>query len=111
MGVPVVALTGNNFVGRMGASFLRTLGQPTWIAQNADAYVAAAVALAQDVAPLRQGRAALRAQMAASPLCDIANYVVHFETLVERMWAQHGAGGTARLLPASRSTSHHGFTP
>jgi predicted O-linked N-acetylglucosamine transferase (SPINDLY family) len=111
MGVPVVALTGNNFVGRMGASFLRTLGQPTWIAQNADAYVAAAVALAQDVAPLRQGRAALRAQMAASPLCDIASYVVHFETLVERMWAQHGAGGTARLLPASRSTSHHGFTP
>ena len=101
MGVPVVALTGNNFVGRMGASFLRTLGQPHWSAPNADAYVDAAVALAQDVAHLRQGRAALRAQMSASPLCDIRNYVLAFESLLERMWAQHDAGGTARLLPAS----------
>ena len=101
MGVPVLALTGNNFVGRMGASFLRTLGQPHWTAPTADAYVVAAVALAQDVAHLRQGRAGLRAQMAASPLCDISNYVLAFESLLERMWAQHGAGGTARLLPAS----------
>ncbi len=101
MGVPVVALTGHNFVGRMGASFLRTLGQPTWTAPNHDAYVAAATALAQGVSDLRQGRAVLRAQMAASPLCDIDNYVLDFETLLERMWAQHGAGGTARLLPAS----------
>lgn len=101
MGVPVLALTGHNFVGRMGASFLRTLGQTHWTAPTADAYVAAAVALAQDVAHLRQGRAALRAQMAASPLCDISNYVLAFESLLERMWAQHGAGGTARLLPAS----------
>jgi predicted O-linked N-acetylglucosamine transferase (SPINDLY family) len=101
MGVPVVALTGNNFVGRMGASFLRTLGQPYWIAPNHDAYVAAAVALAQDVAHLRQGRAALRAQMSASPLCDIDSYVLAFESLLERMWAQPDAGGTARLLPAS----------
>lgn len=99
MGVPVVALTGNNFVGRMGASFLRTLGQPHWTAPTADAYVAAAVALAQDVAHLRQGRAVLRAQMSSSPLCDIRSYVLAFESLLERMWAQHCTGSGERLLP------------
>jgi len=111
MGVPVVALVGGNFVGRMGASFLRTLGQPNWIAQDDEGYVAAVVALAQDLAQLRQGRAALRTQMAASPLCGIDSYVLAFETLLGRMWAQQGAGGTARHLPVSRSTSHHGLTP
>ena len=99
MGVPVLALTGHNFVGRMGASFLRTLGQTHWTAPTADAYVVAAVALAQDVAHLRQGRAVLRAQMAASPLCDISNYVLAFESLLERMWAQHCTGSGERLLP------------
>lgn len=80
---------------------MRTLGQPHWTAPNHDAYVAAAVALAQDVANMRLGRAVLRAQMSASPLCDIRSYVLAFESLLERMWAQHDAGGTARLLPAS----------
>jgi predicted O-linked N-acetylglucosamine transferase (SPINDLY family) len=111
MGVPVVALVGGNFVGRMGASFLRTLGQPNWIAEHDEGYVAAAMALAQGVDGLRQGRAALRTQMAASPLCGIDSYVLAFETLLGRMWAQQGAGGTARHLPVSRLTSHHGFTP
>jgi predicted O-linked N-acetylglucosamine transferase (SPINDLY family) len=106
MGVPVVALVGGNFVGRMGASFLRTLGQPNWIAQHDDDYVAAAVALAQDVAHLRQGRAALRAQMAASPLCDIDSYVLAFETLLGRMWAQQGAGKGRRGICRS-ADSHH----
>ncbi len=99
MGVPVVALSGNNFVARMGASFLHTLGQPHWIAQSEEAYVVAAVALAQEVATLRQSRAVLRAQMSASPLCDIRSYVLAFESLLERMWAQHSTGSGERLLP------------
>jgi protein O-GlcNAc transferase len=32
MGVPVITLAGDNFVGRMGASFLNTLGQADWVA-------------------------------------------------------------------------------
>jgi protein O-GlcNAc transferase len=100
MGVPVVALTGGNFVSRMGASFMHTLGQSGWVADDEAGYVAAAVALASDCTALRQGRAALRAQMLASPLCDIERYVLDFQALLERMWRQHCDGGGPRLLVA-----------
>jgi protein O-GlcNAc transferase len=110
MGVPVVALEGGNFVGRMGASFMATLGQPDWMADDEDAYVAAAVALAGDTATLRGQRAQLREQMAASPLCDITRYVTHFEALLQRMWAlycaagnQPAGGGVPRLITAAET--------
>ena len=108
MGVPVVALTGGNFVSRMGASFMATLGRPDWVAADEAGYVAAAVALAQTRVTLRAGRPALRAQMLASPLCDIDAYVANFEALLRRMWDQVGAGdagSSARLLGASKPTS------
>jgi predicted O-linked N-acetylglucosamine transferase (SPINDLY family) len=100
MGVPVVALSGSNFVSRMGVSFLRTLGQPNWIAEDSDAYVSAAVELARQVGSLRRGRAALRSQMSACALCDIEAYVQHFQALLERMWTQHCIGGGRVLLAA-----------
>jgi predicted O-linked N-acetylglucosamine transferase (SPINDLY family) len=100
MGVPVVCLSGDNFVSRMGVSFLRTLGQPTWIAEDSDAYVSAAVELARQVGSLRSGRVALRSQMSTCALCDIEAYVLHFQALLERMWTQHCIGGGRVLLAA-----------
>jgi hypothetical protein len=32
-------------------------------------------------------------------LCDISNYVLAFESLLERMWVQHCTGSGERLLP------------
>ena len=98
MGVPVLALAGGNFVSRMGASFMHTLGRDEWVADDEDAYVAAAVALAADVPGLRGQRGALREQMAASALCDIKTYVKNFEALLQAMWAAHCAGDGRRLL-------------
>ena len=98
MGVPVVALSGGNFVGRMGASFMTTLGRPDWVAGDEAGYVKAAVRLAQDRAAVRGGRARLREQMAASPLSDIKAYVSHFEALLERMWAMYCAGDKKRVI-------------
>jgi predicted O-linked N-acetylglucosamine transferase (SPINDLY family) len=100
MGVPVLALAGGNFVGRMGASFMRTLGHPEWVAQDEDGYVAAAVALAAHYQTLRGQRGALREQMAASALCDIKTYVTEFEALLQTMWARHCAGDSRRLIEA-----------
>ncbi len=100
MGVPLVTLAGNNFVSRMGASFLHTLGHPEWIGADADSFVLAAVQLAQQRATVRAGRAALRAKMATSPLCDIKCYVENMEALFLRMWTTYCDGGTERVIHA-----------
>jgi len=104
MGVPVITLAGGNFVSRMGASFLQTLGRPEWVAADEDDYVARAVALAGSVASLRSRRAELRAALLASPLCDIASYTRHFENLLRRMWDSHCSGRGERLLAADHAT-------
>jgi predicted O-linked N-acetylglucosamine transferase (SPINDLY family) len=103
MGVPVVTLAGANFVGRMGASFMRTLGRPEWVAQDEAGYVAAAATLAGRLEAVRAGRAGLRAQMLASPLADIDAYVRRFETLLRAMWHCWCDGDGRRLLPAGET--------
>jgi predicted O-linked N-acetylglucosamine transferase (SPINDLY family) len=103
MGVPVVTLEGHNFVSRMGASFLRTLGRPDWVAASEAGYVATAVALARERRALRAGRAALRAQMLASPVSDIDAYTSHFESVLRGMWQSWCEGDGRRLLPASEA--------
>jgi len=98
MGVPVVALVGGNFVGRMGASFMNTLGQPDWVADDEAGYVEAAVRLAQDCTVLRHNRTQLREKMVASPLCDIKTYVANFEIMLGKMWAVYCEDIGQRLI-------------
>jgi protein O-GlcNAc transferase len=98
MGVPVVALAGGNFVSRMGASFMNTLGQPDWVADDEAGYVEITVKLARDCATLRSDRSRLRDKMAASPLFDIKTYVANFEALLHSMWVAYCKGEGVRLL-------------
>jgi predicted O-linked N-acetylglucosamine transferase (SPINDLY family) len=105
MGVPVITLLGGNFVSRMGGSFLSALGHPDWIATDHDHYRAIASQLASQLPDLRQGRAALRQQMASSGLSDLQAYTTAFQHLLRRMWQSHCSGGGSsgdgsRLLPA-----------
>lgn len=98
MGVPVVTLAGGHFASRMGASFMQSLGEVDWIANDTDSYVAAAVALARNRTVLRGQRPHMRARMAASPLCDIKRYTSDFESLLNRMWVTYCAADGQRLL-------------
>jgi len=105
MGVPVITLLGGNFVSRMGGSFLSALGHPEWIATDHDHYRAIASQLASQLPDLRQGRAALRQQMASSGLSDLQAYTTAFQHLLRRMWQSHcsdddSSGDGSRLLPA-----------
>jgi len=86
MGVPVVTLQGGNFVRSMGASFLTTLGRPEWIAQSTEQYVERVQELVRELASHREGRARLRDQMQASPLCDIVALTRNLEHLYALMW-------------------------
>lgn len=102
MGVPVIALQGGNFVGRMGASFLTALGRREWIASDDGHYRAIARELAAQLPSVRRCRAELREQMATSGLSDLDRYAGHFQALLRRMWQHHceGNGSSVRLLAA-----------
>ena len=79
MGVPVVTLAGERFVGRVGASVLSALGLEELVASDEEGYVARAVALAEDRRRLADLRRSLRPRLAASPLCDAPGYTRTFE--------------------------------
>ncbi|MDP1968556.1 MAG: hypothetical protein Q8K31_05150 [Burkholderiaceae bacterium] len=87
MGVPLVTRCGDNFVGRMSSSFLKTLGQDGWVAEDDDAFVRIVCELAADIATVRQGREAQRRRMMASPLCDIGRFTADLEKLYADMWS------------------------
>jgi protein O-GlcNAc transferase len=70
MGVPVITMCGDRMATRMTASMLHAIGRPEWVARNEQEYVEKVVSLARDVEQRRALRAAQRARMAASPLCD-----------------------------------------
>lgn len=81
MGCPLVSLQGNNFVSRMGASFLTHLQRTEWLAHDVDGYMACALALAQQLREKPWSRQALRRQMQSSGLCQIEQHTREIEAI------------------------------
>jgi predicted O-linked N-acetylglucosamine transferase (SPINDLY family) len=86
MGVPVVTCPGERFASRQSYSLLHTVGLTATLARDREDYVEKAVGLAADLPRLAQLRAGLRAQMAASPLCDGRTFTHHFSQLLQQVW-------------------------
>jgi protein O-GlcNAc transferase len=86
MGVPVISRRGDRFSGRVSESILTTIGLPELVADNADDYIAKAVALAQDLPRLADLRSGLRERVARSPLCDAPRFTRHLEQAYRSMW-------------------------
>lgn len=86
MGVPVVSLAGQRFLGRMGASHLAAVGLDTLVAANDDDYVRIAADLALDQDRLAGLRAALRGRVTASPMLDAPAYARAMEAAFRDMW-------------------------
>jgi predicted O-linked N-acetylglucosamine transferase (SPINDLY family) len=91
MGVPVVVKEGQNFVSRMGASFMRAAGLPEWVAASDEDYVAIAERMAADRQALLQLKAGLRARLQAAPAWDIDQYTRDMECALRAMWTDHCA--------------------
>jgi protein O-GlcNAc transferase len=89
MGVPVITLTGHNFCGRHSTSHLANAGLPELITTTPEAYVATALALAQDPGRLTSLRQDLRQRVAASPLCDAEGYTRELEAAYRGMWERY----------------------
>ncbi len=86
MGVPVVVKEGQNFVSRMGASFMRAAGLPEWVADSDEAYVDTAARMASDRQGLMRLKAGLRARLQAAPAWNIEEYTRDMEGALRAMW-------------------------
>jgi predicted O-linked N-acetylglucosamine transferase (SPINDLY family) len=88
MGVPVVVKEGQNFVSRMGASFMRAAGLPEWVAASDEDYVETAARMATDRQALLQLKISLRARLQAAPAWNIDEYTRDMERALRSMWTE-----------------------
>ena len=86
MGVPVITLRGDRFVGRMGESIMMNLGLEECVTDSEDAYIAKAIGLASDLPRLAVLRSNLRNQLLKSPLCDGPGFTRDLEAAYRKMW-------------------------
>ncbi|WP_313952224.1 tetratricopeptide repeat protein [Accumulibacter sp.] len=91
-GVPMVALLGDTFPGRVGASLLRAAGLDELIAESPDAYYRIALDLARNPQRLRQIRTRLDENKRDCPLFDMPRFVRSLEEVYFRMWTDHLSG-------------------
>lgn len=89
MGVPTLTLAGTTMIERQGASLMAAAGLPEWIAEDADAYVRKAVALADDLPALAALRTGLRERVRVSPLCDALRFARAFEAELWSLWSDY----------------------
>jgi len=86
MGVPVASLRGTTVPSRWTAAILARARREHWCADDVDGFAAVAARLA-DEAP-RQDRAAQRAAIAASSICDLPGQARAYERLYRAMWTR-----------------------
>ena len=86
MGVPVLTLAGQCHAGRVGVSILHRLGLEDWIANDEEAYVAAALKWAGDADGLRRLRKDLRPRLEAASLTDAAGFAREVEAAYRTAW-------------------------
>jgi predicted O-linked N-acetylglucosamine transferase (SPINDLY family) len=91
-GLPVLTRMGKSFASRVAASLLNAVGLPELIAGSAEAYEAAAIALAQGPVRLAELRAKLEHGRISAPLFDGKRLARHLEAAYENMFARHAAG-------------------
>ena len=89
MGVPVITLSGNLHVGRVGASILTNVGLTGFIAQDIDGYIELAVEMAANTSYLEEIRKDLRERMQRASLCDARSFASDVESAYQEMWSSY----------------------
>jgi len=85
MGVPLVSLAADRFCGRQSLGYLATIGHADLCAATPEDYVRCAVDLGGDAGRRRRLRAAIRGDMARSPLLDGPRFASNLATAFERI--------------------------
>lgn len=89
MGVPLVALAGDRWSGRISLSILETLGLADLVAATEADYLAKACALAGALPPTL--KADLRRRMEEGSFCDAQGFTRHFEETLRMLWRRRCA--------------------
>lgn len=97
MGVPVVTHPGATFAGRHSLSHLQNVGLTETIAKSWDEYIEMATSLANDLPRLARIRQDSRNRMAASRLCDGAQFARDWSKLIKETWERTAVQNDARL--------------
>jgi predicted O-linked N-acetylglucosamine transferase (SPINDLY family) len=84
-GLPVLTRIGNTFAGRVAASLLQAAGLPELVTDSAQAYEAAALALAREPQRLQAIRARLAAQRESCALFDTPRFTRGIEAAYRAM--------------------------
>lgn len=84
MGVPVITTPGTRSASRLTHCILHSIGCAQWSTPDHDAYVGAAVALAQNLNALSATRQKLREKMQASPMMDVQGFAARVEQVYEQ---------------------------
>jgi len=92
MGVPVVAMLGEGFAGRVSASLLRAVGLAELVTADAAGYEALALELARNGTRLAGLRRHLEQVRHTAPLFDTPRFTAHLEDAYRMMWARHRTG-------------------
>jgi predicted O-linked N-acetylglucosamine transferase (SPINDLY family) len=86
MGVPVITCPGSSFASRHTLTHLSNAGLGQFVARDFEHYVELAAEWAGDLPRLAALRAGMRAQVAASPLCDTKRFAANFQRVIRAAW-------------------------
>jgi predicted O-linked N-acetylglucosamine transferase (SPINDLY family) len=86
MGVPLVTLRGERWVGRISASILTALDLTDWVTDDIEGYIDLAARLAADLPGLTDLRASLRHRLETSGFCDGPAFTRSLEAAYRAMW-------------------------
>ena len=93
MGVPLLTVAGDRHATRLGASLLHHAGRDAWIARDAGHLGDIAARLLADLDALATLRTALRGELAASPVADVAGFAGALADGFRRLRSEAGASG------------------
>jgi len=86
MGTPVIVLSGQNHISRVGVSLLSNIGLTELIAESTEDYLEKAIKLAGDLKRLHKLQAGLRDMMSRSSLTDDHQFIHVLEDVYRKMW-------------------------
>jgi len=89
MGVPVVTMAGDRFVGRVGAAICRNIGLEDLVAEDLAGYVERAAHLAAERTARRGLQPGLRDRLKRSSMMDYPRQVRALEDAYRQMWRRH----------------------